>query len=121
MCDIAASIQPSARGELEITDLNASYPRQGRLTVETMGRGYGWLDTGTHDNLLEAGQFIATLDKRQGLKVCCPEAIAWRQGWIDDAQLAALAAPLATIGYGRSVQRLLGEPEPPLRAAVVFD
>ena len=110
VCDIAASIKPSARGELEITDLNATYLRQGRLAVEIMGRGYGWLDTGTHDNLLEAGQFIATLEKRQGLKVCCPEEIAWRQGWIDAGQLAALAASLAKSGYGHYLQRLLTEP-----------
>ncbi len=108
-CDIAATIRPSARGELEITDLNAAYLRQGRLAVEIMGRGFGWLDTGTHDNLLEAGQFIATLERRQGLKVCCPEEIAWRQHWIDDAQLAALADPLAKSGYGRYLQQLLAE------------
>jgi len=109
-CDIAASLVPSARGELEITDLNAAYLRQGRLTVEIMGRGFGWLDTGTHDDLLEAGQFIATLERRQGFKVCCPEEVAWRQGWIGDEQLAALATPLAKSGYGDYLGRLLTEP-----------
>ena len=109
VCDIATSIKPSARGELEITDVNAAYLRQGRLTVEIMGRGYAWLDTGTHDSLMEAGQFIATLEKRQGLKVACPEEIAWRQGWIDAKQLEVLAAPLAKNGYGQYLLRLLAE------------
>ena len=109
VCDIAASIQPSARGELEITDVNAAYLRQGQLAVEIMGRGYAWLDTGTHDSLLEASQFIATLEKRQGLKVACPEEIAWRNGWIDAAQLQALAQPLAKNGYGQYLQKLLAE------------
>jgi glucose-1-phosphate thymidylyltransferase len=109
VCDIAASIQPSARGELEITDVNAAYLRQGQLAVEIMGRGYAWLDTGTHDSLMEAGQFIATLEKRQGLKVSCPEEIAWRSGWIDSAQLQALAQPLAKNGYGQYLLRLLAE------------
>jgi len=107
--DIAASIKPSARGELEITDVNAAYLRQGRLRVEIMGRGYAWLDTGTHDSLLEASQFIATLEKRQGLKVACPEEIAWRNGWIDAAQLQALAQPLVKNGYGQYLQKLLAE------------
>jgi len=107
VCDIAAAIRPSARGELEITEVNATYLRQGRLEVEIMGRGYAWLDTGTHDSLLEAGQFIATLEKRQGLKVACPEEIAYRSGWIDAAQLEALAAPLAKNGYGQYLQQLL--------------
>ena len=98
VCDIAANIAPSPRGELEITDVNAEYLRQGRLSVEIMGRGYAWLDTGTHDSLMEAGQFIATLEKRQGLKVACPEEIAWRRGWIDDAQLDKLATPMLKNG-----------------------
>ncbi len=107
VCGIAAQLKPSPRGELEITDINRHYLAAGQLDVEIMGRGMAWLDTGTHDSLLEAGQFIATLEKRQGLKVACPEEIAWRQGWIDDAQLAALAAPLAKSGYGAYLQGLL--------------
>jgi glucose-1-phosphate thymidylyltransferase len=107
-CDIAASIKPSARGELEITDVNARYLSQGQLAVEIMGRGYAWLDTGTHDSLLEASQFIATLEKRQGLKVACPEEIAWRAGWITSGQLEALAQPLMKGGYGQYLMRLLG-------------
>jgi len=107
VCDIAAAIKPSARGELEITDVNAQYLRQGQLHVEIMGRGYAWLDTGTHDSLMEAGQFIATLEKRQGLKVACPEEIAFRSGWIDAAQLEVLAQPLAKNGYGQYLQKLL--------------
>lgn len=109
VCDIAANLKPSPRGELEITDVNRHYLAAGQLDVEIMGRGMAWLDTGTHDSLLEAGQFIATLEKRQGLKVACPEEIAWRQGWIDDAQLEALAAPLAKNGYGAYLQGLLRE------------
>ena len=109
VCDIAANLKPSQRGELEITDVNRHYLAAGQLDVEIMGRGMAWLDTGTHDSLLEAGQFIATLEKRQGLKVACPEEIAWRQGWIDDAQLEALAAPLAKNGYGAYLQGLLRE------------
>ncbi|MEW6164432.1 MAG: glucose-1-phosphate thymidylyltransferase RfbA [Pseudomonadota bacterium] len=105
--DIAASLKPSPRGELEITDVNRRYLEMGQLDVEIMGRGMAWLDTGTHDSLLEASQFIATLEKRQGLKVACPEEIAWRQGWIDSAQLEALAAPLAKNGYGAYLQGLL--------------
>ncbi len=107
VCDIAASIKPSARGELEITDVNACYLEQGQLHVEIMGRGYAWLDTGTHDSLMEAGQFIATLEKRQGLKVACPEEIAFRSGWITAEQLQTLAAPLAKNGYGQYLQKLL--------------
>ena len=109
VCDIAAAIKPSPRGELEITDVNAEYLKRGQLNVEIMGRGYAWLDTGTHDSLLEAGQFIATLEKRQGLKVACPEEIAFRAGWIDAAQLEALAKPLAKNGYGQYLQKLLTE------------
>jgi glucose-1-phosphate thymidylyltransferase len=100
-------LRPSARGELEITDLNRSYLADGQLDVQLLGRGDAWLDTGTHETLLEAGQFIHTIEKRQGLKICCPEEIAWRQGWIDDAQLAALAQPLAKSGYGRYLLQLL--------------
>lgn len=107
--DIARSIRPSPRGELEITDVNRTYLEQGQLNVQIMGRGYAWLDTGTHDSLLEAGQFIATLERRQGLKVACLEEIAWRQGWVDDAHLAALAEPLAKNAYGRYLQALLQE------------
>ena len=109
VCDIAASIKPSARGELEITDVNAAYLRQGQLEVEIMGRGYAWLDTGTHDSLLEAGQFIATLEKRQGLKVACPEEIAFRNGWIDAAQVEARAQPMLKNGYGQYLMKLLRE------------
>lgn len=109
VCDIAASIKPSARGELEITDVNARYLAQGQLSVEIMGRGYAWLDTGTHDSLMEAGQFIATLEKRQGLKVACPEEIAFRSGWITAEQLEALARPLAKNGYGQYLQKLLSD------------
>jgi len=107
VCDIAANIKPSARGELEITDVNAEYLRRGQLSVEIMGRGYAWLDTGTHDSLLEAGQFIATLEKRQGLKVACPEEIAFRAGWISAEQLEALAKPLVKNGYGQYLLKLL--------------
>jgi len=109
VCDIAASIKPSARGELEITDVNARYLAQGQLNVEIMGRGYAWLDTGTHDSLMEAGQFIATLEKRQGLKVACPEEIAFRAGWISAAELEAQAQPMLKNGYGAYLMRLLSE------------
>jgi glucose-1-phosphate thymidylyltransferase len=107
----AKSLLPSARGELEITDLNLKYLEAGDLKVERMGRGYAWLDTGTHDNLLEAGQFIATIEKRQGLKIACPEEIAWRAGWIDTAALRKLAEPLAKSGYGQYLLRLPTETE----------
>ncbi|MDR2934534.1 MAG: glucose-1-phosphate thymidylyltransferase RfbA [Candidatus Adiutrix sp.] len=103
----ARTLTPSARGELEITDLNRLYLEEGRLTVLTMGRGLAWLDTGTPDSLLEAGQFIGTIEKRQGLKVACPEEVAWRQGWIDAAQLRKLAEPLSRNSYGRYLLQLL--------------
>jgi glucose-1-phosphate thymidylyltransferase len=107
--DVAGSIQPSNRGELEITDVNRIYLQQGRLNVEVMGRGMAWLDTGTHDSLLEASQFIATLEKRQGLKVACPEEVAWRSGWITDSQLADQAKHLGKSGYGLYLLDLLTE------------
>jgi len=107
VCDIAAHIQPSARGELEITDVNRQYLTQGELSVEIMGRGYAWLDTGTHDSLHEAAGFIATLQKRQGLMVACPEEIALTQGWIQAADVARLAAPLAKNGYGQYLLNLI--------------
>jgi len=107
VCDIAADIKPSHRGELEITDVNRRYLEQGQLSVEIMGRGYAWLDTGTHDSLLEAASFIATLQKRQGLQVACPEEIAFGQKWIDAAQIQKLATPLAKNGYGQYLLSLL--------------
>ena len=107
VCDIAANIAPSARGELEITDVNRRYLEQGQLNVEIMGRGYAWLDTGTHDSLLDAASFICTLQKRQGLQVACPEEIAFSQGWVDAAQIQRLAAPLAKNGYGQYLLSLL--------------
>lgn len=107
--DIAKGLKPSKRGELEITDLNRVYLDQGKLDVEIMGRGYAWLDTGTHESLLEAGQFIATIENRQGLKVACPEEIAYRQQWINADQLQILAAPLAKNGYGLYLQNILKE------------
>lgn len=105
--DLAKSLQPSPRGELEITDLNRLYLEQEQLNVQLMGRGYAWLDTGTHDSLLEAGQFIATLEQRQGLKVSCPEEIAYRSGWIDSARLEKLAQPLLKNGYGKYLMQCL--------------
>lgn len=105
--DLAKSLQPSPRGELEITDLNRLYLEQAQLNVQLMGRGYAWLDTGTHDSLLEAGQFIATLEQRQGLKVSCPEEIAYRSGWIDSARLEKLAQPLLKNGYGKYLMQCL--------------
>jgi glucose-1-phosphate thymidylyltransferase len=109
VCDIAAGIKPSARGELEITEVNARYLKQGQLEVEIMGRGYAWLDTGTHDSLLDAGQFIATLEKRQGLKVACPEEIAYRSGWISAADLERQAQPMLKNGYGQYLMQVLAE------------
>ncbi|WP_018150252.1 glucose-1-phosphate thymidylyltransferase RfbA [Leeia oryzae] len=109
VCDIAASIKPSDRGELEITDVNKRYLEAGQLSVEIMGRGYAWLDTGTHDSLLEASSFIATLQKRQGLMVACPEEVALRNGWISDAHVAALAKPLAKNAYGQYLLKLIGQ------------
>jgi glucose-1-phosphate thymidylyltransferase len=111
--DIAKSVRPSARGELEITAVNQAYLEQGKLAVTIMERGYAWLDTGTHESLLEAGQFIATLENRQGLKVACPEEIAWRSGFIDDARLELLAGPLRKNGYGKYLLRLLQEGKVP--------
>jgi len=107
--DIAANIQPSWRGELEITDVNKAYLDRGELNVELMGRGYAWLDTGTHDSLLDASQFIATLELRQGLKVACPEEIAFRSGWIDGEKLLELAKPLLKTGYGQYLMRVSKE------------
>ena len=107
--EIARTMKPSRRGELEITDVNRVYLERTELDVQVMGRGDAWLDTGTHDSLLEAGQFIQSLEKRQGLKICCPEEIVWRNGWIDDAQLERLAAPLAKGGYGRYLLELKEE------------
>jgi glucose-1-phosphate thymidylyltransferase len=107
--ELAKSLKPSPRGELEITDLNRLYLQQGKLNVEIMGRGYAWLDTGTQESLLDASQFIATLERRQGLKVACPEEIAYRQQWIDAAQLETLAQPLSKNGYGQYLLRVLAE------------
>lgn len=106
---LARTLKPSARGELEITDLNRLYMETGKLHVEIMGRGYAWLDTGTHESLLDASQFIATIEHRQGLKVSCPEEIAYRKGWIDGRQLEDLAAPLRKNGYGQYLLRVLQE------------
>lgn len=108
--DVARGVRPSARGELEITDINRWYLERGSLNVEVMSRGYAWLDTGTHESMLEASQFIQTIEHRQGQKVCCPEEIAWRAQWISDEELAALANPLRKNSYGRYLQTLLVEP-----------
>ncbi len=110
--EFAHQIKPSHRGELEITDLNRMYLAEGALNVELMGRGYAWLDTGTHDSLLEAAHFISTLERRQGLKVACPEEVAFRQGWIDARQLERLAAPLTKNGYGQYLMQVLQEQKP---------
>ena len=107
--EIAAGLKPSPRGELEITDVNRQYLAWGELEVITMGRGFAWLDTGTHESLLEASHFIETIERRQGLKIACPEEIAWRQGWIDTRALEALAQPLAKSGYGEYLLRLVSE------------
>jgi glucose-1-phosphate thymidylyltransferase len=107
--DIAKNLKPGARGELEITDVNRQYLEWDALDVQVMGRGHAWLDTGTHESLLEASLFIQTIEKRQGLKIACPEEIAWRAGWIDAAQLKTLAAPLAKNGYGQYLLRILDE------------
>lgn len=107
--DVAKSIQPSPRGELEITDVNRQYLEWDALDVQVMGRGHAWLDTGTHESLLDASLFIQTIEKRQGLKIACPEEIAWRAGWIDAAHLQKLAAPLAKNGYGQYLLRILEE------------
>ncbi|OOG66325.1 glucose-1-phosphate thymidylyltransferase [Rhodanobacter sp. B04] len=106
VCDYAAALRPSPRGELEITDLNRCYLDDGSLQLERLGRGFAWLDTGTHESLMEAGNYIQTIENRQGLKVCCPEEIAYLNGWIDAEQLLALAAPLAKTGYGQYLQQL---------------
>jgi glucose-1-phosphate thymidylyltransferase len=111
---VAKSLRPSPRGELEITDLNRVYLERGALDVVTMGRGLAWLDTGTHETLLEAGQFIETIERRQGLKICCPEEIGWREGWISSAELQALAMPLKNSGYGSYLLSILNEPGPNL-------
>ena len=109
VCEIAAGIKPSARGELEITDMNRHYLQAGQLSVEIMGRGFAWLDTGTHDSLLDAAGFIATLQKRQGLMVACPEEIAYRQGWITAAMVEKIANQMMKSGYGQYLQRILQE------------
>jgi glucose-1-phosphate thymidylyltransferase len=106
--NIAANITPSARGELEITDINRAYLERGRLKVMEMGRGFAWLDTGTPDSLLEAAEFVATLEKRQGMKIACPEEIAWRMGYIDDAGLERAAARMGKGNYGTYLRRLVG-------------
>ncbi len=112
VCDLAASLKPSARGELEITDLNKRYLTQGRLDLQTMGRGYAWLDTGTHESMLQASTYIETMEQRQGLRIACPEEIAYRKGWISTDELLALAEPLAKNGYGQYLMALPDSVEP---------
>ena len=112
VCDLAARLQPSPRGELEITDLNSLYLEGGELELTQLGRGMAWLDTGTHDSLMEAAGFVETIEKRQGLKVCCPEEIAWRNHWIDDTQVRALAEPLSKNGYGQYLLEMLEHGSP---------
>jgi glucose-1-phosphate thymidylyltransferase len=112
VCDYAAELKPSPRGELEITDLNQRYLEDGSLHLEQLGRGYAWLDTGTHDSLMEAGNYIQTIENRQGLKVCCPEEIAYLNGWIDGEQLQRLAGSLAKTGYGQYLRQLAGQGVP---------
>jgi glucose-1-phosphate thymidylyltransferase len=109
VCDYAAALKPSVRGELEITDLNRCYLDDGSLMLERLGRGYAWLDTGTHESLVEASNYIETIENRQGLKVCCPEEIAYQHGWIDAAQVQRLAEPLAKNGYGRYLMQLVAQ------------
>ncbi|HEX7768733.1 MAG TPA: glucose-1-phosphate thymidylyltransferase RfbA [Dokdonella sp.] len=109
VCEHAAALKPSARGELEITDLNRRYLETGRLMLEKLGRGYAWLDTGTHESLVEASNYVETIERRQGLKVCCPEEIAYAQGWIDAEQVLRLAAPLAKNGYGQYLRGLVAQ------------
>jgi glucose-1-phosphate thymidylyltransferase len=109
VCDYAAALKPSTRGELEITDLNRCYLEDGSLHLEQLGRGYAWLDTGTHESLMEAGNYIETIENRQGLKVCCPEEIAYLNGWINAEQILRLAAPLAKTGYGQYLQQLIAQ------------
>ncbi|MDE2445255.1 MAG: glucose-1-phosphate thymidylyltransferase RfbA, partial [Alphaproteobacteria bacterium] len=111
VCNYAKRVRPSARGELEITDLNNMYLRDSALQVEILGRGHTWLDTGTHESLLEASQFVATLQKRQGLMISCPEEIAYRQGWLDDSMLEKLIAPLEKSNYGKYLRRMLTQPD----------
>jgi glucose-1-phosphate thymidylyltransferase len=120
VCDIAASIKPSARGELEITDINRAYLQKNELSVEIMGRGFAWLDTGTHDSLLDAAGFIATLQKRQGLMVACPEEIAYRQGWISAEVVQKVAAQLSKNSYGQYLNKILNELNSSAQASSFF-